>query len=106
MSTPKPSCPPTSLPCSQARTNRAPSPTVSPPAGTSPENELRILAHTLELESRLAELARILGEARNVAELRKKIQHDVQREFGKHEREGFSAKQLKAIKKQIGDETG
>jgi ATP-dependent Lon protease len=60
----------------------------------------------LDAAKRLRLVAQIVGEARAKAELRTKIEGEVRRELGKHQKEAILRQQLKAIQKELGEEEG
>jgi ATP-dependent Lon protease len=57
-----------------------------------------------EVGSRLRRVIEILGEIRTTAELRTKIASDVRAQFGKQQRDAILREQLRAIKKELGDD--
>jgi len=70
--------------------------------GLSTEKELLVLAET-NIPARLSLVARLLAEAKAVAEVKQKIDADVRQEIGKGQREALLREQLKAIHRQLGD---
>ena len=69
------------------------------------EAEMEILS-TRDIAARLRLVARLLGEARTTAEVKAKIEDEVRKEVGKTQREHVLREQMKAIKKELGDECG
>jgi ATP-dependent Lon protease len=71
--------------------------------GLSGDQELELLA-TLDVVVRLRKVLSLLDRAKAQAEVKKKIEHDVQREIGKGQREAILREQLKAIQRELGDD--
>jgi ATP-dependent Lon protease len=68
------------------------------------ELRVEILLET-DVPSRLRRVMELVGKAKASAELRDAIDSEVRRELGKSQKEVVLREQLKAIKKQLGDET-
>jgi ATP-dependent Lon protease len=66
------------------------------------EDATEVLRMT-DVEARLRHLAKKIAALKTVAEVREKIEHDVRKEFGKHQREAVLREQMKAIKRELGD---
>ena len=71
--------------------------------GLSLDREVQLLS-TADVNERLTQLVQLIGEARTTAEVRTKIDADVRREFSNHQREAILRQQLRAIKKELGEE--
>jgi ATP-dependent Lon protease len=71
--------------------------------GFSSDKDIQILL-ALDVEERLRLALRFLGEAEAFAEVKSKLSNEVQKQFGKHQREAVLREQLKAIHKELGDE--
>ncbi|MFO0550890.1 MAG: endopeptidase La [Polyangiaceae bacterium] len=69
-------------------------------------NKTLELLVTLDVPERLKKLATFVQEERQLNELRQKIGDDVRKEIGKNQREHILREQLKAIKKELGEEKG
>lgn len=69
------------------------------------ELRVEILLET-DVPSRLRRVMELVGKAKASAELRDAIDSEVRRELGKSQKEVVLREQLKAIKKQLGDESG
>ena len=69
------------------------------------ELRIEILLET-DVPSRLRRVMELVGKAKASAELRDAIDSEVRRELGKSQKEVVLREQLRAIKKQLGDETG
>jgi ATP-dependent Lon protease len=73
--------------------------------GLSTEKEIEVLG-TLDVVARLELVGELFAEAKVVADVKKKIDSDVRREIGKNQREAVLREQLRAIQKELGDDTG
>jgi len=62
------------------------------------------LLRTSDVPTRLRNLLGLVMKQKELAELRAKIGDDVRKEFGKNQREAILREQLKAIKRELGDE--
>ncbi|MFO0679135.1 MAG: endopeptidase La [Polyangiaceae bacterium] len=71
--------------------------------GLTTEREVELLAET-RVPERLRRVAEIFGDVKATADVKKKIDGDVRREFGKNQREAVLREQLKAIQKELGDD--
>jgi len=71
--------------------------------GLSAEAEVGVLAEA-DVEARLRLVARLLGEAKTLAEVRSKIEGEVRREVGKNQREHILREQMRAIQRELGDD--
>ncbi|MDQ3031228.1 MAG: endopeptidase La [Myxococcota bacterium] len=60
----------------------------------------------LDVSRRLRRVATLIAEARAKAELRTKIDGEVRRELGKHQKEAMLRQQLRAIQKELGEGDG
>src|SRR5262249_21570289 len=66
------------------------------------EKELGVLKET-DVPARLRLVAKLLAEAKAIAETKQKIDADVRQELGKGQREALLREQLKAIHRELGD---
>jgi ATP-dependent Lon protease len=64
------------------------------------------LLGTLDASERLRRVIELLGEKSTTAKLRDEIAKDVREQFGKQQRDAILREQLRAIKKQLGEEGG
>ncbi len=71
--------------------------------GLPQEKELRVLRE-LDVPSRLRLVAELLTEAKELFELKAKIDGDVRKEFGKNQREAMLREQIRALKRELGEE--
>ncbi|HEU4538933.1 MAG TPA: endopeptidase La, partial [Polyangiaceae bacterium] len=71
--------------------------------GLGTEKEMAVLAEG-DVVKRLGLVAELMAEAKVAAEVRAKIADDVRRGFGKHQREAVLREQLRAIKRELGDD--
>ncbi len=71
--------------------------------GLPQEKELRVLRE-LDVTARLRLVAELLAEARELNELKAKIESDVRKEFGKNQREALLREQIRALKRELGEE--
>ncbi len=71
--------------------------------GLTTEKEMQVL-ETLDVIERLKLVAKLLGEAKGAADVKRKIESEVRKELGKNQRDAVLREQLKAIKKELGDE--
>lgn len=71
--------------------------------GLTTEQEIEVL-DTLDVVERLKLVTQFLGEAKGAAEVKKTIESSVRKEIGKNQRDALLREQLKAIKKELGDE--
>jgi ATP-dependent Lon protease len=69
------------------------------------EPSVQLLAST-DASDRLRKVVELLGERATTAKLRDEINKDVREQFGKQQREAILREQLRAIKKQLGDDGG
>lgn len=69
------------------------------------EKEMQVLLE-LDVEARLALLAELVSEARNLADMRARVDKEVRKELNKGQREVILRQQLKAIQKELGEESG
>ena len=70
--------------------------------GLGTEKELAVLSES-DVPSRLRLVAKLLAEAKAVAEAKQKIDADVRQEIGRGQREAILREQLKAIHRELGD---
>jgi ATP-dependent Lon protease len=73
--------------------------------GLSADKEIAVLG-ALDVVDRLRLVAGLVVEARGLSEVKRKIEQDVRRELGKDQREAILREQLRAIKKELGDDKG
>ena len=71
--------------------------------GLPQEKELRVLRE-LDVPTRLRLVADLLTEAKELFELKAKIDGDVRKEFGKNQREALLREQIRALKRELGEE--
>jgi ATP-dependent Lon protease len=71
--------------------------------GLSADEELAVLG-TREVVARLEKVLSLLVRAATSAEVKQKIEHDVQRELGKGQREAILREHLRAIQRELGDD--
>jgi ATP-dependent Lon protease len=71
--------------------------------GLGTEKEMSVLGEP-DVAKRLARVVELMGEAKVTAEVRAKIADDVRRGFGKHQREAVLREQLRAIKRELGED--
>ncbi len=71
--------------------------------GLPQEKELRVLRE-LDVPARLRLVADLLTEAKELFELKAKIDGDVRKEFGKNQREALLREQIRALKRELGEE--
>ncbi len=71
--------------------------------GLNLEHEVEILT-MLDGEQRLRRVQELLSEAQSRAEVRAKIESEVRRELGKSQRQAILREQLRAIKKELGED--
>ncbi len=71
--------------------------------GLGAEREIEVLMN-LDVVKRLRDVATRLAEAKVAGEVRSKIDSEVRKEFTKGQREAILREQLRAIKKELGDE--
>jgi ATP-dependent Lon protease len=71
--------------------------------GLPQEKELRVLRE-LDVTARLHLVAELLTEAKELFELKTKIEGDVRKEFGKNQREAMLREQIRALKRELGEE--
>ena len=67
-------------------------------------NDIQLVLETFDVKERLAEVVRFAGHALDVAELGKKIQDEVQGQLEEARRQAYLREQMKAIRKEMGDE--
>ncbi len=70
----------------------------------SPEDKQKIL-ETIDLQTRLRSLLEMLGKEVRVLELSSKVQSEVNTELSKSQREYYLREQLKAIQRELGEES-
>ncbi len=73
--------------------------------GLSSDKDIRIL-DALDVVERLRLLAGFVLEQKSLTEVKRKIEQDVRREIGNQQREAILREQLRAIKKELGDDKG
>ena len=73
--------------------------------GLSSDKDMRVLS-ALDVVERLRVVAGYVIEQKSLSEVKRKIAEDVKRELGNHQREAILREQLKAIKKELGDDGG
>ncbi len=73
--------------------------------GVDSQKALEVL-ETLDVPERAKKVLAMVIEQRELADLRQKIGEDVRKELGKNQREHILREQLKAIRKELGDEKG
>jgi ATP-dependent Lon protease len=73
--------------------------------GLTAEKELAVLL-TLDVVARLELVTKFFIEAMAVSEAKRKIDSDVRREMGKSQREAVLREQLRAIRKELGEDKG
>jgi len=71
--------------------------------GLEPQKALDALV-TLDVPERIRKLLGFIAEQKEMSELRQKIGDDVRREIGKNQREHILREQMRAIKKELGEE--
>jgi ATP-dependent Lon protease len=71
--------------------------------GLPPEKEYRVLA-TLDVTARLRLVSSLLTETRTLADLKARIESDVRRELGRNQRDVLLREQIRALKKELGDD--
>jgi ATP-dependent Lon protease len=69
------------------------------------ENEVEVLGTAL-VADRIRLLVKRIGEAKAQAEIRFKIENEVKKELGKNQREHVLREQMRAIRKELGDNEG
>jgi len=69
------------------------------------DNEIELLAEP-DVVARIRLLVKRIGEARAQAEVRSKIETEVKKELGKNQREHVLREQMRAIRKELGDNDG
>ncbi len=67
------------------------------------EKELRVL-RTLDVVDRLRLASELITEARELHDLKARIDHDVRKEFGKNQRDALLREQIRALKRELGEE--
>ncbi len=73
--------------------------------GLSSDKDIRVL-DALDVVERLRLLAGFVLEQKSLSEVKRKIEQDVRREIGNQQREAILREQLRAIKKELGDDKG
>ncbi len=68
------------------------------------EQEIELAGET-HVPTRIRLLVKRIGEARAVAEVRAKIENEVKKEIGKNQREHVLREQMRAIRRELGDES-
>jgi ATP-dependent Lon protease len=71
--------------------------------GLAPEKEYRVLA-ALDVTARLRLVSGLLTETRTLADLKARIESDVRRELGRNQRDVLLREQIRALKKELGDD--
>jgi ATP-dependent Lon protease len=71
--------------------------------GLSTDKELRVL-EALDVVERIRLVAGFVVEVKALSEVKRKIEQDVRREIGKDQREALLREQLRAIKKELGED--
>ena len=69
------------------------------------EKEVQVLG-TLDVPARLRLVSDFLAEIKAMSDVKSKIEADVRKELGKHQREVLLREQLRAIRKELGDDGG
>ncbi len=72
--------------------------------GLASDKEVQILL-CQDIEERLRLTLQFLGEAEAQADVKSRLSDEVQKQFGKHQREAYLREQLRAIHKELGDES-
>jgi len=72
--------------------------------GLPSQKEVEVLRET-EVGARLRLVANLVAEARALNEIKSKIDQDVRREVNRNQRDALLREQIRAMKKEIGDET-
>ncbi|MDI1448542.1 endopeptidase La [Polyangium sp. 6x1] len=78
---------------------------VSALLGLASDKDMRVL-EALDVVERLRIVAGFVIEQKSLSEVKRKIEQDVRREIGNHQREAILREQLRAIKKELGEEGG
>ncbi len=73
--------------------------------GLTADKELRVLREA-DASARLRLVAELVAEARAVSELKTKVDQDVRREVHKNQREALVREQIRALKRELGDNDG
>lgn len=73
--------------------------------GLSSDKDIRVL-DALDVVERLRLLAGFVLEQKSLSEVKRKIEQDVRREIGNQQKEAILREQLRAIKKELGDDKG
>jgi ATP-dependent Lon protease len=73
--------------------------------GLSSDKDIRVL-DALDVVERLRLLAGFVLEQKSLTEVKRKIEQDVRREIGNQQKEAILREQLRAIKKELGDDKG
>ncbi len=71
--------------------------------GLPSDKEIQVLDQP-EVVARLRLVASLVTEAKTVAEVKQKVDADVRKELGKNQREAILREQIRALKKELGDE--
>ncbi|MDC3956684.1 endopeptidase La [Polyangium jinanense] len=77
---------------------------VSALLGLTSDKDMRVL-EALDVVERLRIVAGFVIEQKSLSEVKRKIEQDVRREIGNHQREAILREQLRAIKKELGEES-
>lgn len=73
--------------------------------GLSSDKDIRVL-EALDVVERLRLLAGFVLEQKSLSEVKKKIEQDVRQQLGNQQKEAILREQLRAIKKELGDDKG
>ena len=71
--------------------------------GLATEQEIEVISE-LNITNRLHAVARLLNEAKTVSEVKRKIESEVRSELGKGQRDAILREQMRAIRKELGDD--
>ena len=71
--------------------------------GLAAQAEVSVLAEP-DVEARLRLVAKLLGEAKTLAEVRSKIEGEVRSQVGKNQREAILREHMRAIQRELGDD--
>jgi ATP-dependent Lon protease len=72
--------------------------------GLATDKEMRVLVE-LDVIERLRLVAGLVGEAKAVTDMKRKIEADVRQKLGNDQREALLREQMRAIKKELGEDT-
>jgi len=76
---------------------------ISASLGLATDKEMRVLAE-LDVAERLRLVAGLIGEAKAVTDMKRKIEADVRQKLGQDQREAILREQMRAIKKELGED--